>query len=148
MISTCYYCNKNYSDPNHVATVILYKKLETDYSLGLTGLKKKKNYLKKSFQVNRCATCSKIHHTSNLPTLIFSVIVMAAVALYLLLIYKSRGAAIILTPLAGIAAAIIYIYFTYRRKIKKHGMKDLLEINEHPEIKFYLQDGWQIIEPV
>jgi hypothetical protein len=148
MISTCYYCNKNFSDPNFVATVILYKKLETDYSLGLTGLKKKKNYLKKSFPVNRCETFSKIHHTSNLPTLIFSVIIMTVVALYLLLIYKSRGAAIIVTPLAGITAAILYIYFTYRRKIKKYGMKDLLEIDEHPEMKFYLQDGWQIIEPV
>lgn len=148
MISTCYYCNKNFSDPKHAATVILYKKLETDYSLELTGLKKTKKYLKKQFIVARCANCSKIHHTSNLPTLIFSIIAMAVTATYFLLIYKSRGAAIILTPLAGITAAILYIYFTYRRKIKKHGAKDLLEINDHTEIKFYLQDGWQIIEPI
>jgi hypothetical protein len=147
-MSTCYYCERNFAQPKFAATIFLYKKLETDYKLGLTGLKKKKNYLKKSFQVNRCETCSKIHHTSNLPTLIFSVIAMIVTATYFLLIYKSRGAAVIFTPLAGIATAIIYISFTYRRKIKKHRMKDLLEINEHPELKFYLKEGWQIIEPI
>ena len=145
--ATCFYCSKNFADPKFAAHVSIYQKQETEYGIGLTGLKKTKKFLEKKFTLNRCESCYKIHSKVNRPAMIFGVIVVALCAIYFGLFTDYYYLSYIISPVAGIVAMLLYIALVYRRKIKKLHIKDQYEFQEYPPIKLLLEQGWEIVKP-
>ena len=146
MISTCFYCSKNFADPKCIATVYLYKRLDNELSLGVTGIKRTKQFLKKEFQIKRCESCYQIHSTSNLPSLIFAFLFSVITGIFTHYFIPSFYISIPLGFVAFILGLIGFIYFTYRRKIKKLGTKDVLDFDDYPGIKELLNDGWDRVQ--
>lgn len=144
--STCFYCAKNFSEPKFIATVYLYKRLDNKLSLDVTGVKRTKQFLKKEFQINRCESCYKIHSTPNLPALIFAFLFAVISGILIYYYTTSFYISIPLGIVAFILALIGFLYFTYRRKIKKLGTKDVLDFDDYPGIKELLNDGWDRVQ--
>lgn len=147
MSNTCYYCGKRSSEDKFAYKKVLYSKLDTEYGIGLLGIKKKTKYYEKEFCIGRCEDCHRIHNTSNGPTgrvgLLF--LIISSVITYLLA--KRVFVAIIVGIIVAIIAMVIYIEFTYRKKLKSLGIKDANEITKYPPIKDLLSHGWQTLKP-
>ncbi|MBP8033621.1 MAG: hypothetical protein KAZ71_03425 [Bacteroidia bacterium] len=143
----CYYCGKNHSDSKYAFKKMLYSKLDSEYGLGLLGIKKTTRYYEKEFSISRCETCFKEHNVSNGPTGIVGlfVLVFSSIVTYIfaLRVYIS----VIVGIIAGIVGMVVFIQLTYRKKIKSLGIKDANEIHDYPIIKDLLSNGWQTYKP-
>lgn len=145
--TTCYYCNKNQSDPKYIFKKTIYSKLDTDYGIGLLGIKKTTRYYEREFEISRCAACFDIHQSSNKPVGIVGLITLILSSMITYIFAKRIYIAIIVGIITGITAMVIFISQTYRKKLKELGIKDANEINEYLPIKDLLDNGWQILKP-
>lgn len=147
MLNTCYYCQKRNANDKFAYKTILYSKLDTEYGIGLLGIKKTTKYYEKEFSIERCEDCYKIHTTSNGPTgrigLIFFVLSGSVTYVFAKRVFVT----VIVSIIVAIIAMIIYIQLTYRKKLKSLGIKDANEITEYPPIKDLLSNGWQTLKP-
>ena len=143
----CYYCGKNSADTKHVFKKMLYSKLDSDYGIGLLGIKKTTRYYEKEFSIRRCASCHKLHNESNGPTGIVGLITMIFSGVITYFFAKRIYLAAIVGIIAGIIGMLIFIQLTYRKKLKLLGIKDVNETDQYPPIKDLLDKGWQTIKP-
>lgn len=143
----CYYCGKNSADTKYAYKKTIYSKLNSEYGIGLLGIKKTTKYYEKEFSISRCASCHKLHNESNGPTGIvgLSTVIFSGVVTYFFA--KRVYVAAIVGIIAGIIGMLIFIQLTYRRKLKLLGIKDANETDQYQPIKDLLDNGWQTIKP-
>lgn len=143
----CYYCNTNKPEPKYVFRKSLYKKLDSSYGIGLTGLKKTTKYYEKEIEINRCASCYTEHHRSNRPALITFLATAAAAGVVTGFLSKRVFITIVVAIIAGIVGMIMYISLVYRKRIKALGIKDSNDVESYLPVKLLLDDGWQNYKP-
>lgn len=137
----CYYCGKNHADSKYTFKKMLYSKLDSEYGLGLMGIKKTTRYYENEFSIDRCETCYKEYNVSNGPTGIVGLITLVVSGVVTYILALRVYIAVILGIIAGIVSMVVFIQLTYRRKIKAMGIKDANEIHEHPIIKDLTDNG-------
>lgn len=143
----CYYCHKNAADPRYAFRKSLYKKIDSNYGIGLTGLKKTTRYQEKEFTINRCVSCNEEHHKSNRPTLIAFLTTAVLSGIITWFFAKRVYVCMIVGIVAGIIAMVLYISLVYRKRIKALGIKDSNDTEDYLPMKQLLDDGWQTYKP-
>lgn len=143
----CYYCNKNMPEPKYVFRKSLYKKLDSSYGIGLTGLKKTTKYYEKEIEIERCASCYTEHHRSNRPMLITFLATAIAAGIITGFLAKRVFITIVVAIIAGIIGMVLYISLFYRKRIKALGIKDSNDVDGYLPVKLLLDDGWQNYKP-
>lgn len=143
----CYYCNKNKPEPKYVFRKSLYKKLDSSYGIGLTGLKKTTKYYEKELEIDRCASCYTEHHRSNRPALITFLATAVAAGIITGFLAKRVFITIVVAVIAGIIGMVLYISLVYRKRIKALGIKDSNDVDSYLPVKLLLDDGWQNYKP-
>ena|SRR6218665_44650 len=145
--SICYYCERVEADSESRYVFTIYKKLDSNYGLGLTGIRKTTRYYELDIEVPRCKSCAQIHNTPVAPAgrlalLLF--LVSGAIAYY----FAQRWyVALIVAVVCGIAGLIVYFQLFYRKKLKQLGIKDKGELNAYEPLKVILKSGWQLLRP-
>jgi hypothetical protein len=143
----CYYCQKNAADPTSVFRKTLYKKLDSSYGIGLTGLKKTTKYYEKEITIDRCASCHVEHHRSNKPALMTFLVTAIVSGIATWFFAKRVYICIIVGIVAGIIGMVAYISLVYRKRIKALGIKDSNDVDTYFPVKQLLDDGWQNYKP-
>ncbi len=143
----CYYCQKNTADQKSVFCKTLYKKIDSSYGIGLTGLKKTTKYYEKELEIARCASCDAEHHRSNRPTLIAFLATAILAGIITGFLAKRVFITIVVAIIAGIIGMVMYISLVYRKRIKALGIKDANDVDTYLPVKILLDDGWQNYKP-
>ncbi len=143
----CYYCRKNTADPKSVFRKTLYKKLDSSYGIGLTGLKKTTKYYEKEITIDRCASCHVEHHRSNRPALMTFLATAVLAGIVTGFLAKRVFITIVVAIIAGIIGMVMYISLVYRKRIKALGIKDSNDVDSYFPVKQLLDDGWQTYKP-
>lgn len=143
----CFYCKKNAANVKYVFKKTIYNKLNSEYGIGLTGIKKTTKYYEKEFLIDRCENCFIEHGKANKPLLITGLIAFLFTAIITHFFAKRIYIDIIVGIIAGIIAMVLYASLVYRKRIKKLGIIDENEIDEYGPIKDLLTKGWQKNKP-
>lgn len=143
----CYYCHKNKPEPRYVFRKTLYKKLDSSYGIGLTGLKKTTKYYEKEIEIDRCASCYKEHHRANRPALMTFLATAVVAGIITGFLAKRVFMTVVIAVIAGIAGMVAYITLVYRKRIKILGIKDANDVDTYQPVKTLLDDGWQNDKP-
>jgi hypothetical protein len=148
MATPCFYCNGlRIADPARVQKVKLYRKLDSNYGLGLTGIKKTTRYYEKEIAIDRCNDCYEAQRSGNRPATIIGLtgLVLGAVVGYVLgrrwyvALFAGLG-----TALAGLIA---YLYMVHHKKLKALGVKDVYDFKTFGPAKVLLDEGWDMHKP-
>ncbi len=143
----CFYCGKRDTEPRFSYKPRVYKKIDSNLGIGLTGLKRTTRYYEKEIEIERCGFCHKEHTKANRPALIYSLIALVIsgpVAYYFALrVYIAVIAAIV----CALITLIVYFGYFYRKHINSVGIKDQHETDKHPQVKELLESGWQLMKP-
>jgi hypothetical protein len=146
-MTICFYCGKRDTEPRFSFKTKVYKKIDSNLGIGLTGIKRTTRYYEKDIEIERCGSCYSEHHKANRPALIYSIIALVIsgpVAYYFALrVYIAIIAAIV----CALVTMIVYFSFVYRKHIKSLGIKDQHETDKHPQVKELLDSGWQLMKP-
>lgn len=143
----CYYCHKNSPDPKHAFRKTLYKKLDSSYGIGLTGLKKTTKFYEKEVEVERCGSCYTEHNSANKPAVIVFSVTAAVAAIITGILARRLWITIGTAVGAGIVAVMVYFQLVYYKRIKALGIKDSEDVEAYPPIKELLDNGWQSHKP-
>ncbi len=143
----CYFCNLNKPEPGYVVRKKLYKKLDSSYGIGLTGLKKTTKYYEKEIEIARCASCYTEHRRSNKPALIIFLVTALVAGLVTGFLAKRAFITIGVAVGAGIIGAVAYFFLVHRKRIKALGIKDSTEVDAYLPVKTLLDEGWQDYKP-
>lgn len=143
----CYFCDLNKPEPAYVVRKKLYKKLDSSYGIGLTGLKKTTKYYEKEIEIDRCASCYTEHRRSNKPALIIFLVTAIVAGIITGFLAKRTFITIGVAVGAGIIAVIAYFFLVHRKRIKALGIKDSTEVEAYLPVKTLLDDGWQDYKP-
>lgn len=146
-IPTCYYCNKRKSEPGYVFKKILYNKLDSEYDLGITGIRKTTRYYEKEVEIDRCKICFTEHHKHNKPALKIAVVSLLLAGGITYFFAKRLFIAISIGFISAFITVILYFSYIYRKQLNELGIKDENEISDYPSIKALLRNGWQTVRP-
>jgi len=125
----------------------MYKKLDSNYGIGLTGLKKTTKYYEKEIEVNRCYSCNVEHNRSNRPALITFLISAVLSGVVTWFFARRVYICIIVGIIAGIIGMVAYISLVYRKRIKALGIIDANDLDNYFPVKMLLDDCWQTYKP-
>ena len=143
----CYYCRKNEAEPKYELRTKLYKKLDSSYGIGLTGLKKTTKYYEKEIAVERCASCHLEHKRSIKPALITFLIMAVVAGIITGFLAKRVFITIVVAIVSGFVGMILYFMLVYRKRLKELGIKDEYATDDYPLVKELLKEGWQTYKP-
>lgn len=143
----CYFCSANAPEPRYLVRKTLYKKLDSSYGIGLTGLKKTTKYYEKEIEIARCASCYTEHRRSNKPALIMFLITALVAGIVTGFLAKRAFITIGVAIGAGIAGVLAYFFLVHRKRIKALGIKDSTDVDAYLPVKSLLDDGWQDYKP-
>ncbi|MBI3520782.1 MAG: hypothetical protein HY062_15700 [Bacteroidetes bacterium] len=145
--TTCYYCNTQAAEARYAFKKIIYNKLDSNYGLGLTGIKKTTRYYEKEFLIPRCANCAIEHGKPNKPAGIIALVVFAISGSFTYTFAKRWYVAVIAGIICGIVAMSSYFILVYHKRLKTLGIKDANNIKDFSPVKDLLDNGWQTIKP-
>jgi hypothetical protein len=143
----CFYCEKRNTEPGFSFKTKVYKKIDSNLGIGLTGIRRTTRYYEKDIEIDRCGSCYSIHHGANRPALIYSLIVLVLSGVITYYFALRVYIAIIAAVVCALITLIVYFSFVYRKHIKALGIKDQYEIDKHPQVKELLHSGWQLMKP-
>lgn len=146
-VELCYYCGINKSENKYVFKKTIYSKLDSEYGLGLLGIKKTTRYYEKEFEISRCTSCFKEHSASNKPAGVVALITLIFSGTITYVFAKRVYVALIVGIIVSILAMAVFIQLTYRKRLKLLGIKDANEIEDFAPIKDLLNHGWQTLKP-
>lgn len=144
---TCYYCNIQASDPRYAYKKVVYNKLDSNYGLGLTGIKKTTRYYEKEFLVPRCVNCAIEHGKPNKPAGILALVVLIVSGSITYIFAKRWYVALGVGIVCGIVAMSAYFMLVYHKRLKALGIKDADNIKDFSPVKDLLDNGWQSMKP-
>jgi len=147
MSTTCYYCGIRQANPSLAHKVPMYKKIDSSYGLGLTGIKKTTKFYQKDIEVDRCADCKTEHDKANKPLII---ICLGSLVVFGTLGYLT-GKRVWVAIVAAIAGAAIscaaYMMGVHRKRLRAMGIRDAAEVKEFPAIAALRAEGWDNFKP-
>jgi intracellular septation protein A len=126
---------------------MLYKKLDSSYGIGLTGLKKTTKYYEKELLIERCSSCAIEHNSSNRPALLIFLTTMIVSGIITWFFAKRVYICIIVGIVAGIVGMVMYISLIYRKRIKALVIIDSNDTDHYLPVKQLLDEGWQTYKP-